>query len=204
MKKKIIFCSVGAVVLIVLAGFASVVGIQTAESEIKDSPLFKIRTDGAIKSNYKLPKTTQYLANEKILFLNSRLSKNEMITQEFLEKMNSMSEKQFENFINSIIQKIVQNNIIENEQLPGVINALNFLKKDSKQGLQVLINSNTEEDEILYTPGNIYCTVDCPSTGPIWVCLLVSFIYVLLMPIWIIIIIITLLKDLKTAFVWCP
>lgn len=86
MNKKILIGSIGAVVIIVLAGFTSVVGVKSArQNNEKISPLFNLRAEKAIKNENRDITSTEYIGGEKntllIPFINfyKKMSSNKLI-----------------------------------------------------------------------------------------------------------------------------
>lgn len=67
MNKKILLGSIGAAIIIVFATFSSVVGMQNIDSSVKESPLFGIRTNGAVNPNDKAAKNDYYVGKNKEL-----------------------------------------------------------------------------------------------------------------------------------------
>jgi len=66
MNKKILIGSIGAVVIIILAGFTSVVGVNSATTyDEKISPLFNLRAEKALNDENKETIKTDYIGVEK-------------------------------------------------------------------------------------------------------------------------------------------
>jgi len=86
MNKKILVGSIGAVIIVVLAGFTSVVGVNSAMTyDEKISPLFNLRAEKALNDENKEAIKTDYIGGEKntllIPYINfyKKMSSNKLI-----------------------------------------------------------------------------------------------------------------------------
>jgi hypothetical protein len=101
MRKKILFGSIIAITILIGVSFISVVGYKSVTSDVKESPLFNIRTNRAIGvENKKLD--CKYANKGVTLFLPKRNDKDEMI-QKVVDSIRIMNDKTFERYISSII-----------------------------------------------------------------------------------------------------
>jgi len=64
MQKKILIGSIASVIILILVSFTSVVGYNSVESDVKDSPLFNIRLIEPYKLNNLNPKTINLTAEQ--------------------------------------------------------------------------------------------------------------------------------------------
>ena len=112
MRKRILLGSIIAVVVIIFVSFTSVVGFQSVNSDSKiESPLFGvINNRGEVSSNY--------LGKEKeINILLPVRNRRDLIISQFIEMITTMSDKEFEDFIQIIINKISTEKLNFNEEL---------------------------------------------------------------------------------------
>jgi len=98
MKKKILIGSIIAVAILVGVSFTSVVGYQSVESNLKESPLFNIRRGRAIEkdSNHI---TCDYIGKGTDTNINIPIRDNKQLTvQKFIELVCSMDDDSYNKF----------------------------------------------------------------------------------------------------------
>ena len=100
MKKKILIGSIIAVVILVLVSFTSVVGYNSVKSNVKTSPLFKVRTNRAIGEESK--DITCMFVGKGITLLFPKRDDKSVLTQKVVDRINRMDDKTFERFIKCI------------------------------------------------------------------------------------------------------
>ncbi|UCF12301.1 MAG: hypothetical protein JSW06_09710 [Thermoplasmatales archaeon] len=136
MNKKILICSIISVIILILVSFTSVIGYRSISSDVKESPLFTVRTSRAInkESNdlrcYYFGKGEEYdLSIPKRDIETSRIQK----VLDIISKMNDIE-------ISNLLQVI--HNIRSN---PNVLK--NYDKKD------ILIDETVEPVSCRWFPG---------------------------------------------------
>jgi len=150
MKKKILFSSIVAVIVIILASYTSVVGFQSTESsKVRLSPLFRIRSKRVIDIENKDTLTSDYLGNgkeidlfipdrdnqnvllQKITYIISRMDDSEFHTLKQLLKRKVQEDPnlyQKSDYIEKELEKIRENSylfknyvVLHEEKTPGLI-----------------------------------------------------------------------------------
>lgn len=132
-KKLLLGGSVTAVVILVLAGLSPVVGYNSVESSVKDSPLFSVRTKRAIDAEQD-SLICDYVGKDKrntvpIPTLNSRNT----LFQIFIDRISIMDDKEFNRLIALVINHVHQNNKIENEDVDEIITFFYTLRANPEE-----------------------------------------------------------------------
>ena len=143
MNKKILIGSIGAVIIIVLAGFTSVVGVQTNENSVKlTSPLFGVRTQSAIRSNDDVLTTVDYVG-EGSTFLASSLTCNleRIRLNNVIKKIRNMDDETYMQFVNKIIGQYCKNVKMSGLDLQK-IRSIFLTLKDDLEGILFMQNIN--------------------------------------------------------------
>ena len=100
-KKLLIYGSILAIVVLVLAGISPVVGYNTVQAYRKDSPLFGVRTQRALeKESDRL--TCDYIGKESIMLFPTRDPKA-ILLKRAINLISSMNKRGFNNFLISLI-----------------------------------------------------------------------------------------------------
>jgi hypothetical protein len=172
-KKLLLVASVSAAVLIVLASFTSVVGFQTTRSTLVDSPLFRIRTQRATDKDVQNVVACEYVGKGKpiMISLPIRDSKTVLI-QRVIDRIRKMDDATFNRLMVSAINKLRNKNMIENNDVQKITEALQYLRNNSNDFNPSVVNR--DGDFVLFTP------FDTPFTiGGFWglECLRELFVY---------------------------
>jgi len=109
-KRPLIVGSLCAVVLLILGSLSTVVGYQSVNSSVNDSPLFQTRAYRAIKQGQNVI-TSHYLGIGKgCLFEFPVRDDRDESLQKIIDIISTMDDNTFEQFIKVCIQKIIQKN----------------------------------------------------------------------------------------------
>jgi len=183
MKKKTIIISILAVFMLITISFTSVIGLQSTENEMKkDSPLFKLRTKKAIILENKAMTTYDYVGKEKTKITNlATIDYKQREFEKIIDIISRMSDREFGSFVSLVVNKLRErSDIVEEAQIPDVINSLYYLRKNPE-----MMKQNPAKDMGKdYYPKSLFCV------GPLAVLAVIIYI-VITSPIWII----TLLLD---------
>jgi len=126
MNDKILFGgSVAVGVIIVLASFASVVGFNSVDSEVVDSPLFKYRTNNAIDSETHKIKS-EYVGKGQVFPIHQGERNSKMILiQKYLGILKRLDKDDIEKLKPLMNNKNIQNtkllSDVDEEPLPATI-----------------------------------------------------------------------------------
>lgn len=168
MKKKIFIGSIIAVIILVLVSFTSVVGYNSVESNVKASPLFKVRTNRAIGAESK-GLTCRYVGKGNILPFPERDDKS-VLTQKVVDSIRKMDDKTFERFIAYVIDFSKKDNRFNGVNSDRIRESL-YLLRDSDTPIPIL-DADTENKD--HTPRTITCVncITAYSPRPLLVCIL--------------------------------
>ncbi len=99
MNSKILLGSIISVVILILVSFTSVVGYGSVESNVKESPLFNIRSNRAIDKESK-DLSCDYLGKGVVTNINIPSRDNgTILTQKVFELISKMDDREFNEFI---------------------------------------------------------------------------------------------------------
>ena len=142
MNKKILIGSIIAVVILVLVSFTGVVGYQTTKSSTiaRASPLFSVRSKRAIDEESR-DLTCDYIGKgeESVLSIPKRNGRIEMV-QKVIDIISKMDDNNFKRFTDSIINRLHQNNRIDDNDISSLIVALQQLKNNPETITKELID----------------------------------------------------------------
>ncbi len=130
MKKQYLLIggSITAVVLIVFASFTSVVGhISVNDSEIVDSPLFKIRSNEVNSIEYTIKHKSVKVNNQSSIPTPGR-DNQKILMQNLLKLLRKMDAKTFDAFIAQLHLSIKTQKTIPTETIPLLINKNQHIK----------------------------------------------------------------------------
>ena len=127
-KKILIGGSSIAVVILVLASFSPVVGYNSVESSVKDSPLFNIRLKNAIDSRQDTPESN-YIGKGDIFPIPARNNKLELV-EKTLDNIKMMDAESFDKFTDLIIKVLQTQDIVQDEEAEKVITILHQFRGD--------------------------------------------------------------------------
>ena len=202
MSKKIILCCIGAVIIILLASFTSVVGEEQTEylSNKIDSPLFSIRTRRATNNPNSNIATSKYVGKGKTLALPlPSITDTQSLYLKAIDKISKMDDASFKEFLVIALQKLHDSNKIKEEDLPKIEELFHVLRENPNQIKKYPVD-DTERDQLkLWTWG---ChTVGCATLeySPLF-CL----ILIVTLPIWFPILILYNLYLQITSRDYCP
>ena len=162
MNKKILIGSIIALCVLVGVSFTSVVGYRSVASDVKESPLFNIRSSRAINEESK-GLTSEYVGkdNSVITYPSKLDSKGTQIT-EVINRISKMSDKAYSRFIAFIISQL------QNKDKLKIINSKALiLTLNRYRNLPVLernFNNFDIDDPLIFSASDpIYCTA-----GGVW------------------------------------
>jgi len=151
MNKKILISSIASVAILILVSFTSVVGYNSIESSVKESPLFNIRSSRAIDVESKgLRREYVGKGEESILSFPQRDNKIKLI-HNFIDNFQKMDDLTFNRFINLIINKLQYANEFKNVNINELIIYFNQLR------------NNPEFIDIDYGINNMKFTMEEPT-----------------------------------------
>jgi len=122
MKKKILIGSIISIVILIAISFNSVVGYRNVESNVMDSPLFNIRINMAKGEEIKNI-SFNYITNDITLLFPKR-NNQEVLIQNVIYNIRSMTDETFNKFIVSLIntvQKSKNNNDVRSVEIKKVL-----------------------------------------------------------------------------------
>jgi len=129
MNNKIVMGSIGAVIILILVSFTTVIGFQSTDSsKVKLSPLFQIRTKQIIDDEKLEKMESNYLgknSNDMIPF-SIDTSKNRMI-QTMITRIQRMDTTEFSAFKQLLLQKCREDSKL-NHQLELIENELEKIR----------------------------------------------------------------------------
>ena len=181
MNKKILLGCIGAIVIIMLASFSSVIGEQTRNSsEMKDSPLFHIRTLRATDNPNGEAITTDYIGKGKSITLPlSTHSNTQLFFRKAIESINKIDEASFNNFLETAVNKLRESEMVNKEDIPKLEELFHFLRKNPDEVKNYPVVERKSEQLKLWTSGcqtiNCYTLQDTP---------ILCFILLVTFPIW--------------------
>ena len=129
MKKKIIICSIIAVLSLILISFTSVVGIITIEPSVKTSPLFKIRTSRAIGGGDQINPKSNFFGKEEKARIPLSFQTRANFNQNLIQKIKEIDEKIFDKLLTYVIQDIRNSE----PPSPEVLRAIYIIREESNK-----------------------------------------------------------------------
>lgn len=193
MKKKILIGSAFAVTILVGVLLTSAVGYQSIESNLKESPLFKMRIRGEIERN-KYSITYEYLGknSQTSIIIPSRnpdFTSNQRVIGYF-RKIDDISLKRILNFVLCNIQK---NNKINSRSINEIVNIFKLsINKQSK--MEDIPQKQEFESKSGYDIKEPLATVIdpvCLTTNSLFLCFIT----------WLLLFIIQLRSKIKSYFI---
>jgi hypothetical protein len=142
-KKPLIVVSICAVVLLVLGSLSNVVGYQSLKSTtVNDSPLFQTRTQRATNQQQNSI-TSQYLGmgKEALLQFPIRDNRTEQL-KKAVDIISKMGDKTFAQFTELCLQKVRQDNTLQDISNYQIVQALLLLKTNPKAILNIFTNKD--------------------------------------------------------------
>jgi len=183
MKKKILICSIIAVVILILVSFTSVVGYSRVKSDSNiDSPLFRVRNNaGGVTGNY--------IGKEKEtnLYFPKRNSETESFDK-VINIIKRMDDKSFDRFVKIVIANINQNNRINDvevndEEISEMLSQLRDNSEEIKNNLMMIKDKELEFVSIQPIP---FCILLWSFVIPLWFIIQLFFMIPLRIFCWII------------------
>jgi len=114
MNKKILIGSIIAVAILIGVSFTSVVGYRSGASDVKESPLFNIRTSRAIDEESEDVSFEYVGKGDEINLLIPNRNDNGELIQKIINMISKIDDKTFDKFIDKIINFIPNNKMINN------------------------------------------------------------------------------------------
>ena len=192
MKNKILILSIIVIISLVCLPFNSVLGHKSNISNIKESPLFKIRTDKAIGRQAKVLHC-EY-KSEDISIPNLHRIENLNMIQKIIDRISAMDYRTFDNFIDYIIDSAKKNKKLNDLDSDNIREAISLLRNSRKSTFFILRDSlffeseyrfreffvNTFSEPFCFIKNilvfivrimlKIYCEISGPPVGTVLVC----------------------------------
>jgi hypothetical protein len=155
---KVFLGSFGAVVLLVLASFINVVGVQsTLSNSVNSSPLFQIRTQTAINEKSLKALQTEYLNKGHNTLIISPSHRNDVLFRRLVDKISRMDDESFHHFISVVLTQMRYENFYR-DTTPLEINIAFHQIRGNPDALRNYLNH--KEDGYSYTaPSCMQCTI---------------------------------------------
>ena len=143
MNKKMIICSIGAAIFIVLASLTPVVGFQSVKSNVKASPLFSVRSKRAIDEESR-DLACDYVGKgeESIIQLPKRTDITKQ-QRKMIITLSKMNDKEFNQFLTSILNYFRKQDSNKNENIKEFTMILYQLRNTNDENLHIF----TDEKE---------------------------------------------------------
>ena len=159
MKKKLLICGSSiAIVVLVLASFSPIVGYKSVETNVKNSPLFIVRSKRAINEESETL-ICNYLKKGQLMPFPPRNNKIETVLN-VIDSIAKMDDETFEEFIVSFVDYIEKDNRFTDFS-PDEIRETLYLLRDSDK-LIPIFNARTENEYRTIAT----CTPDCQTFFP--------------------------------------
>ena len=147
-KKILIGGSAIAVVVLVLASLSPVVGYNSVESSVKDSPLFAVRTKRAIQKDADTL-ICNYIGQGKTFLFPNRNSRM-VLLQKVIERISRMDDKTFNRIIYSTINDIMKDNTIGDININKIITDFYYLKTNPEILKRYVIEYDAQQSTVEY------------------------------------------------------
>ena len=143
MKIKLLLGSIGAVAILILVSFSSVVSVQSIPSVyVTDSPLFNIRTNRATNNDNNRILTSDYLGKGLHFIQFPLRDTNTIMIQKFLNRIRTMDDTTFNTFITMVLHLIHKEPKFHKVNTQELRNVLYQLKNNQN----ILSNKDTDFD----------------------------------------------------------
>ena len=152
MKKKILFGSIFAVVILILLSFTNVIGYRTNSSDsVEVSPLFSVRTNRAIEQDNNIFSNC-YIGMEKenTIQFPSRDNEKELMCK-YIDAINQMDDNSFKNLITKTISQVNKDDKLKEIGAKKVLLVLNLMRAYPDELKSFILNG--KEDNKNYTVG---------------------------------------------------
>jgi len=148
--------SIGAVVLIVLASFTTIIGVAeqqtTQSSTVNDSPLYHIQTQRSMQSDQKDIATTNYLGKGTSLSIILPILTNKTaLLKKVVQRMKEMSDDEFEKAVSMVIKEVRDKNFLSDDKISELIQFLRQIRNNPKILLENPAYLNENSKPILVT-----------------------------------------------------
>jgi len=179
-KKLLIGGSAIAVVVLVLTSFSPVVGYNSVELSVKESPLFNVRTKRAINEESEIL-TCNYLRKGQLMSFPQRNSKTALI-QKAINKISIMDDTAFNRFTKLIINRAYQDERIKNEDIGEIVPALNLLRNNPDEVNKYIIYGDKS------LTGYYFCTINDNWIPGCFILFLLEILFIIIIgfPVWLI------------------
>jgi len=166
-NKKILLECIGAVVLIIIASFTSVVGEQSTNSSNKKcSPLFNIRIlRAANKPNSKV-ETIDYIGKEKTITLPIPTpANNQLFIRMAIDKISTIDKASFNSLLDIVVNKLCEEGEVKGKNVNQIKAVCQLIRENTGSLKKYLIYEKNGEQLNLWSYG-VPCTNDpnyCPT-----------------------------------------
>ena len=179
-KKPLIGVSICAVVLLVLGSLSNVVGYQTVQSAVNDSPLFKTRTQRATNQQQNIL-TSYYLGKGEEYILNISLMDGKFVLlQKCIAKIKMIDDNELNCLKNMFVSELSRKGKMYDFYPQDILTALRILR-DNPNALLFLLHdfkaTDNQTNILTESPTPTYCRTFCfPG------CILINILKILLLP----------------------
>ncbi len=174
MKTKILLGSIGAVVILVLASFTTVIGFQSSSSrQPENSPLFDYRTKKAIKATPETVLSNYVGRGSKFAVPLTPVNQKERIVIKFVESIIHMDDSSFDALVSDCVNHLVGDKKVKTSNIAEVISGLRSIRENPASFInQIADASKRDETNYEVRPQQYTMTGD-------WVpgCLLAMILY---------------------------
>lgn len=197
MNNKIMISCIGAIIVIVLTSFTSVVGFQIPKSTlIKDTPLFSIRSRRATNRPYTRVINAEYIGKRKSINLQFPSTSTLLLFQRAIDGIKQMNDITFNKFLDTATKNLFERHKINREEIPQIKEFFQYLRDHADQVKYYPITEKLQEHLNPYTFGCHTILVYCYTfdKSPVF-----CFFLLVTFPIWYSIII---LRDIYHYLTW--
>jgi hypothetical protein len=144
MNTKILVGSIGAVVILILVSFTTVVGVQSTPSgSMNISPLFEYRTKNAIKKTQDVFHSRYIGMGDGINIPLSGKDERVKLVLTFIENIIQMDENTFSTLLVYCINHLTKDSTFKNTNIAEIISGLRNLRKNPESILSQITNTSS-------------------------------------------------------------
>jgi hypothetical protein len=181
-KKILIGGSAVAVVVLILASLSPVIGYNSVESSVKDSPLFSTRIKNAIDKRQDILECN-YIGKGKSTPFPMRTTKARLV-QQYINIISNMNNQEFKRYISLVNNQMKKENTLIGVEVGDVVQALHQLRANPEGIKKAVLDINDNN-----RPLTNFCTAAIPES--LILCILEAVFFLLVDVVYIILFILT-------------